>query len=165
MNEQYFARHIKERLDDSLELGPAAAERLRVAREHALARHRAPGPARLVMGTGAATLGGGSQGGLHVLTRIILPAAIVLAALFGYNEWQQQQRDALLSVDPATAEAADEDAALLKSELPLDAYLDKGFRAWLQSPPDDSESTPSDASAGEPEDSPRAGDSSPAQQQ
>jgi hypothetical protein len=164
MNEQYFARHIKERLDDSLELGPAAAERLRVAREHALARHRAPGAQRLVMGNGAATLGSGSHGSLHVLTRIILPAAIVLAALFGYNEWQQQQREALLSVDPATAEAADEDASVLTSDLPLDAFLDKGFRAWLQSPPDGSESTPSDA-AGEPAESPRAGDSSPAQQQ
>jgi hypothetical protein len=165
MNEQYFARHIKERLDDSLEPGPAAAERLRAARERALARHRGPGAARLVMGGGAAALGGGSHGSLHVLTRIILPAAIVLAALFGFNEWQQQQREALLSVDPATAEAADEDASVLKSDLPLDAYLDKGFRAWLQSPLDDSENTPSQASSGEPAEATSAGESSPAQQQ
>lgn len=165
MNELYFARHIKERLDGSLELGPAAAERLRVAREHALARHRARN-SRMVMaaGGGAATLGGDTHGSLHVLTRVILPAAIVLAALFGINEWQQQQREALLSVDEATAEAADEDAAVLKGDLPLDAYIDKGFRTWLQAPPEDSESTSSDAPAGEAGESPPSGEASPAQQ-
>jgi hypothetical protein len=150
MNEQYFARHIKERLDGNLELGPPVAERLRVAREHALARQRAPQSDGVVMGArgGSATLGGGSwHGSTQLITRIVLPAAIVLAALFGYNEWQQEEREALLQVDPVAAETADVDAAVLTGDLPLDAYIDKGFRTWLQRPSDDSESASSDTPA------------------
>lgn len=140
MNEAEFAHKIRDRLDEGLDLRPDRSERLRTARERALARQRLGAPVAAVVARrgGTALLGGPGA----VLTRIILPAVIVLAALFGYNEWQQAQREALLQIDPQAAETADIDAGLLTSDLPIDAYLDKGFQAWLQAPADFDEASP-----------------------
>ena len=131
MNELQFSRQIKARLDDGLALPPETLERLRAARERALARQKVRGVASGAVPAGAhavARTGGPAQ----ALVRYLLPALILVAALFGFNAWQQAQREALLAVDPEAEAAAQVDANVLKSDLPIDAYLDKGFQAWLQ---------------------------------
>ncbi|MCU0897609.1 MAG: DUF3619 family protein [Burkholderiales bacterium] len=131
MNELQFSRQIKARLDEGLALPAETLERLRATRERALARQKVRGVASGAVPAGAhaaARTGGPAQ----VLVRYILPALILVAALFGFNAWQQAQREALLAVDPEAEAAAQVDANVLKSDLPIDAYLDKGFQAWLQ---------------------------------
>ena len=50
--------------------------------------------------------------------------AVVLCAAFAATfAWQQRQR---------AAEVEELDALLLTSDLPIDAYLDQGFAAWLK---------------------------------
>ncbi|MCS0465728.1 DUF3619 family protein, partial [Burkholderia mallei] len=50
------------------------------------------------------------------------PLALLLARLIGIAYWEDMQR---------TAELADIDAAMLSDDLPLTAYLDHGFNAYL----------------------------------
>lgn len=131
MNELELSHKIKERLDEGLALAPETLERLRAARERALSRQRAAVSAGALVANGPGTVAR-TGGWLHALTHYVVPALMLAAALFGLNAWQQAQREALLAVDPQAAEIAAIDAAVLKSDLPLDAYLDKGFQAWLQ---------------------------------
>ena len=50
------------------------------------------------------------------------PLAALVISLVGIAYWEDQQR---------TAELADIDAAMLSDDLPLTAYLDHGFNAYL----------------------------------
>jgi hypothetical protein len=52
-----------------------------------------------------------------------LPALFVVARVAGIYTWQQNQR---------LAEIEEIDAELLTDDLPIDAYLDRGFEAWLK---------------------------------
>ena len=65
----------------------------------------------------------GNLGGLSgVSVRVVLPLAILVVGLVSINVWQQKQR---------TAEYVEIDTQLLSDDLPIDAYLDKDFEAWL----------------------------------
>ncbi len=107
------------------------AYRLQLARQEALARLTAAervGEPELAsaMAGGAGVLRPGPAGrSLWTSARLWLPVAILAAALFGYQEyrsWQAQQE---------TTELVETDAAILTSDLPIDAYLDRGFQNWL----------------------------------
>ncbi|BBE09278.1 Uncharacterized protein MCB1EB_1117 [Mycoavidus cysteinexigens] len=56
---------------------------------------------------------------------LIWPLLALLAGLSAITYWADQQR---------AAEIADIDAAILSDELPLNAYLDHGFRNYLSDP-------------------------------
>ena len=49
--------------------------------------------------------------------------ALIVAAGFGYQQWQAYQQ---------LNDIEETDAAILSSELPIDAYLDRGFQNWLK---------------------------------
>ena len=53
---------------------------------------------------------------------------LVILALLGFQQWQAsyQLRD-----------IEETDAAILTSDLPIDAYLDRGFQNWLKHVSDD----------------------------
>lgn len=120
MNEAQFAHRIRHQLDLSAQIDARVAARLRAAREQALTRHR-PEAADEVVLAGAAL---GRVGGLRVLLlRVVLPVLILGIAFAMTYAWQQRQR---------AAEVAELDALLLSSDLPIDAYLDQGFTAWLK---------------------------------
>ena len=56
--------------------------------------------------------------------RALLAAVLLLAAgLVSIYSWQQEQR---------AADVEELDAQLLADDLPIDAYLDRGFEAWLK---------------------------------
>lgn len=126
-----FARRIVARLnDDTEQLGGDVAERLRFAREGALARARlARSPAAVaprlgITAAGAALLGGGS--GWWVKLASVVPLVALVCGLVLIQQWQTRVQ---ISV------AAEVDAALLADDLPPTAYSDAGFVEFLKTPP------------------------------
>lgn len=129
MNELLLARKIKDALDAGLKVSPEASARLVVARERALARHRAPAPEMAFAGGSrtATWVAGPAQR----LTRILLPVAFLVAAVLGLQQWQEHQRAAHVAAQQA-AEIEETDANLLTGDLPIKAYLDEDFQEWLK---------------------------------
>jgi hypothetical protein len=120
MNELYFARRIRHHLDQSTQLDRAVAEKLRAARELALARQR-PEPTPAL--AWADNVFGNGWGWAGLSARVLLPAAVLIVAVAGIYNWQEKQR---------LAEVVEIDSQLLTDDLPIDAYLDRGFENWLK---------------------------------
>ncbi len=129
MNEPQLARNIKDILDASLGLSPEVVARLKVARERALERHRAPVGELVLAGAGRSNVRMGGPG--YLVTRILLPAAFLVAAAIGLQHWQDAQRAARY-VAQEVAEIEEIDSGLLTGDLPIKAYLDEDFQAWLK---------------------------------
>jgi hypothetical protein len=121
MNEQQTAYRIKQHLNRGLDLDAGKLARLKTARERALARQRVESraPAFALADNVIGRLGGPSS----LITRVLLPMAALILGLIAISQW----RDSQLAL-----EIEEIDAAVLTGELPLDAYLDKGFDAWLK---------------------------------
>ncbi len=123
-----FAKKITTYLDrGAADLKAGTAYRLQLARAEALARLADPQRAAEFRVAGANAGGGsGTAGGdrsFWASGRLWIGIALIAAAGFGYQQWQayQQQND-----------IEETDAAILSSELPIDAYLDRGFQNWLK---------------------------------
>jgi len=129
--EARFAHRVAARLSAGAEdVGADIAERLRFAREQALARARAvrTAEAPVVVGAGSAgvgLLGGG--GGWWIKLASVLP----LLALAGGLVLIQHLHDAA-----QISAAAQIDAELLADDLPPAAYGDAGFAEFLKTPRD-----------------------------
>lgn len=130
-----FVQAMRRALDESAaSLPTATTARLAAARKAALGRKKAEQPVLVRVpsfaAAGVGTLPGGLQGGFKAprrrsaLARFALawPLAALVAGLFAIAYFEDQQR---------TAELADIDAAMLSDDLPLTAYLDHGFNAYL----------------------------------
>ena len=120
MNEHEFAYKIKQELDKHLELDATTLGRLKAARERALTRQRVTEPAFVLAWADAAV---GRFSGNPASTSVALTGAALILALFGIHYWQQT---------PTLEEIEEIDAALLTSDLPINAYLDKSFDTWLK---------------------------------
>lgn len=126
INLAYKIRHaLNERLD---ELPASTTERLAAARAQALARKKADAPQ-------AATALRQPQGkrarfelaslfSMQWLARaaVVAPLVAMVGGLVGVYQAQHEER---------VAELAELDAAVLSDELPLTAYTDHGFNAYL----------------------------------
>src|SRR3974390_3300132 len=121
MNETEFGFKIKAVLDSSLDLGPVQVARLRAAREQALSDSR-----QFAATAELATAGSTSVrfSAATVLIRVILPAAILIAGAVGWERWQESSQST-----PSEDQMGQLDADLLKSDIPIDALLDRDFRA------------------------------------
>jgi hypothetical protein len=124
-----FAKKLTSYLDHGTsELKSGTAYRLQQARAAAIARLGEPetrrvSESRLAHAFAGGTGTGSSPGrGLWTSARFWLGIAIIAAAVFGYQQWQAYQQ---------VSEIVELDAQILSSDLPIDAYLDKGFRNWL----------------------------------
>jgi uncharacterized protein DUF3619 len=122
MNDKEIATKITSYLDrGTAELKPGVAYRLQAARHAALAGLGEPQRATELILAGA----GGSFGGRRALAdvRIWLGILLFVGGIVSFQYWQsaQQARD-----------IEETDAAILASELPIEAYLDRGFQAWLK---------------------------------
>ena len=124
-----FARKLTGYLDrGSSELKAGTAYRLQLARAAALARLADPRRATAAQaplalaGAGTGTLGGPGSG-LRVNVKLGIGILLIVAAAFGYQQWQAYQQ---------IREITETDAAILSSDLPIDAYLDRGFQNWLK---------------------------------
>ena len=120
MNERELGYKIKQQLDRGLDLGPAELNRLKVAREQALARQRLSEPVFVLAWADAVV---GRLSGNPASASIALAGAALIMALVGIQYWQQS---------PTVEEIEEIDAAILTSDLPINAYLDKSFDTWLK---------------------------------
>jgi hypothetical protein len=120
MNESKFGHQIKQQLDQALNLEPATLKRLKAAREQALVRQRMTEPAFALAWADAVV---GRLSGNPASASIALAGAALILALVGIQYWQQT---------PTVEEIEEIDAALLTSDLPINAYLDKSFDTWLK---------------------------------
>ena len=123
-----FAKKLTGYLDrGALELKAGTAYRLQLAREAALARLTQPQRAsemQVVHAGGAGVSEGGhaGRGSVWRSARLWFGILLIVAAGFAYNEWLNYQQ---------LSENEELDAQILSSDLPIDAYLDRGFQNWL----------------------------------
>jgi hypothetical protein len=127
INFAYRVRHaLNEKLDD---LPASTTERLAAARKAALARKKADAPARVRVARTEPAIAGGGNGffanpfAWFNRVSVALPLLLVMGGMVGVYQYEQQQ---------SIVELAEMDAAVLSDELPLSAYLDQGFGAYLE---------------------------------
>lgn len=125
-HEEHFARQICRVLNQCVrELDPAIAERLRAARERALQQQTVSVEAFQIVGAGGTARighsGHGGDGESHRLRTLFAILALLLGVSLAYY-WN--------GFDQAS-ENEEIDSALLADELSPNAYLDRGFQAWL----------------------------------
>jgi uncharacterized protein DUF3619 len=118
--EMQFGHRTRQVLNQGITVRPEIAARLQKAREQALARQR-PEPAPALAWADNVVGHVGGWGGLAL--RVLLPLAMLLASGAAIYTWQQNQR---------AAELEEIDSQLLTDDLPIDAYLDRGFQNWLK---------------------------------
>ena len=132
IDEQEFANKLKVYLDQgSADLRSGVAYRLQQARAAAMARaggHAETDQVQVLRGApGLAGVGGRSLGHsqrpLYGQPRVWLAIGLMVAAMIGYQQWTAWQD---------LQELEDLDAQILTSDLPIDAYLDRGFPQWLK---------------------------------
>ena len=120
MNELQFGNRVRQILNQGTRLEAHVAERLRAARERALERRKLETEPALAWADNVLGRFGGFGG---FALRCLLPMALAIAGVAGIYVWEHNQR---------VADVEEIDAMLLTDELPIDAYLDKGFEAWLK---------------------------------
>lgn len=120
MNEQQFGNHIRRILTQRAAIDGRTAERLRAAREQALARQRRK-PLTALEWVHEAI--GGLGGWSGVSFRLVAPLVVLALGLSAIYAWQQNHR---------LAQIEELDTMLLTDDLPIDAYLDRGFQNWLK---------------------------------
>ncbi len=120
LNFAYKVRHaLNEHLDH---LPPTTADRLASARKMAVSRKKAHAPVRLAQRQLAGNIASFFATPLMNRVGVIVPLLALVIGLAGIYEHEEQER---------VAELAELDAAVLSDELPLTAYLDQGFNAYL----------------------------------
>jgi hypothetical protein len=120
MNEQQFGNKVRQILKQRPAPDPSIAERLRAARERALAHQRHEPQTALEWAHQAI---GGLGGWSGVSLRLVAPLAVLVIGLSAIYAWQQNQK---------VAEMEEIDAMLLTDDLPIDAYLDRGFQNFVK---------------------------------
>ena len=125
LNFGYKVRHaLNERLDT---LPASTIERLASARKAALSRKKNDAPLRVLVRRNAVAgqVGNFVNEPFSWLARLglAIPVVVLVIGLIGIIQYEQQQR---------IKETADIDAAMLTDELPLTAYADNGFNAYLE---------------------------------
>lgn len=121
MKEREFAHRIRHHLNLGAEgIDRATVDRLFKARQNALERQKVAASRLSLAGIG------------NIAADVMLPHARTVIALLGLmlgvagvSYWNNYQQ---------AAEYEEIDSALLADDLPINAYLDKGFHAWLDQP-------------------------------
>ena len=123
MNEPELARKIVQHLDHGLDqIKQGTLYQLQSARKAALDRYReAPQP---VLGLAwAGDIAFRISHSRYFNARNLLALGLLLLSLIGVTYWQ---------VMTQANDIAEIDASLLTGDLPINAYLDSGFEAWLK---------------------------------
>jgi len=118
MNERETAKKITAYLDrGTAELKSGTLYKLQLARQAALDRQ--PAAELALAGSGGSVW---ARRGLMDV-RVWLGVLLLVGGIVSYQYWQTVQQ---------TRDLEETDAAILSSELPIEAYLDRGFQAWLK---------------------------------
>jgi hypothetical protein len=120
-----FAYKVRHALNEKLDNLPASTtERLASARKNAVSRKKAHSAVRVSQRALAGHAGNFFSEHFSWFNRVgvAVPLLVLVAGLAGIYQYEEQRR---------IAEIAELDAAVLADELPLTAYLDTGFNAYL----------------------------------
>lgn len=125
--ERQLGEKIRQVLDDSASsLPPHIGQKLAKARQEAVSRKRSAGltvdllQTQLAGNSGRSN--GSSNGGWFGKLGFAIPVLLLACTLLIVQDWGEMD---------AADEAADIDTALLSDELPIDAYMDRGFTSFL----------------------------------
>jgi hypothetical protein len=124
-----FAYKVRHALNESVDALPhSTVEQLASARKIALSRKKQESPLRILV-TGrlaAGHIGSFFSEPLSWLAKmgLAVPLVVLIVGLASIYQFEQQRR---------ISDTAEMDAAVLSDELPLSAYLDHGFNAYLAS--------------------------------
>jgi hypothetical protein len=121
--QEQFARQICHVLDQgTADLDHGITERLRAARERALQRQPVAAFSPSIVSAGGTAVLGGGEDDKHPLRTLLAMLALLLGVSVAYywNGFSQASENEVI------------DTALLADDLPPNAYLDKGFQAWLE---------------------------------
>jgi hypothetical protein len=123
--EHELASEIVQYLEDGVDqLEPRVRERLAAARRNALSRYREqPAPVFGLAWAGHAAVWLTEHQHPFRGARLLIAVTALALATAGFVYWQ--------STGPANG-LAEIDVYLLTDELPINAYLDKGFDSWLK---------------------------------
>ncbi|MCW5604262.1 MAG: DUF3619 family protein [Burkholderiales bacterium] len=123
-HDQDLAEKIVRRLNEGTEhIRKDARERLLVARKTALSRYRQQPVAVQGLAWADNVLSRFTE--RHVFgVRYLIPAVVLVLGLAGIVYWQNSGMP--------TNDLAEIDMGLLTGDLPIDAYLDRGFESWLK---------------------------------
>jgi hypothetical protein len=131
VEERNFGYRVRHALNEKLDTLPASTtDRLAAARKAAMARKKSDAPLRVLVrqkalaGYGSAGSATGNEP-FSWMARfgLILPLVVLVVGLFGIVQYEKQQR---------INETAELDAAMLTDDLPVVAYADHGFNAYLE---------------------------------
>ena len=120
MKDHELVKKVIRHLDGGLSLlNQGTLNQLKSARKQALNHHHTHKPVFGLAWAGHFSSGHGGHG-----SRFWLPTIALILALAGMLYWQDTQQN---------GDAVEIDAALLAGDLPLHAYFDEDFDAWLES--------------------------------
>jgi hypothetical protein len=123
MNEQELARQIVQHLDRGLgQIKQGTLYQLQSARKAALDRHSTV-PQSALVPAWAGNIAFKISHSPYFNARNLFAAGLLVLGLLGAGYWQ---------IVVQGNDIAEIDASLLTGELPIDAYLDSGFEAWLK---------------------------------
>ena len=124
-DEARLARTLTRHLDlAAAGLRSGTLYKLQQARARALATvERVPAAGTELAAAGPGSVSGGRFGSRAGTVRWIGAALLIAAVGFGYQQWHSAQQ---------VREFEELDLHLLASDLPIDAYLDRGFQNWLR---------------------------------
>jgi hypothetical protein len=118
-----FAFKVRHALNANLDDLPASTtDRLAAARQLAMSRKKAHAPATIAQRSLAGNVGAFFSFSSLGRAGVAIPLLALVAGLAGVYQYEQERR---------IEEIAELDAAVLSDELPLTAYLDHGFNAYL----------------------------------
>jgi hypothetical protein len=120
MNEMNFGNRVRQVLNQGLRLNARQAERLHAARERALAARR-PEPVGALAWADNVLGSFGGWGGLSL--RLVAPLLALTVSVAALYTWQQNR---------VISDLEELDSMLLTDDLPIDAYLDRGFQNFLK---------------------------------
>ena len=123
MNELQFGNRIRHLLNQGTHVEPRVAEGLAKARQLALSRQRAERVSVLRWADNVLGTGTDETPAWQAWARVLIPGAALIVAVAGIYNWQEKQR---------LAEIVEIDSQLLTDDLPIDAYLDRGFQNFLK---------------------------------
>jgi len=124
-DQDQFAKKITEYLDaGTADLRAGTVYKLQQARAKALAKLEPARGTQTELVHALAGRAGNSIGGIRRGVWLGFGVLLLAAGIFGYQQWHAYQY---------TRDLAELDLQILTSDLPIDAYVDRGFQTWLTS--------------------------------
>ena len=121
MSEHQFGYRIRQRLNQNEGIDEAVIAKLETSRQRALLKQRKFAPSPFVIVLDGVLGRSGAPG--SIIAKLLIPSLVLILGLMAIQSWRQFEM---------ATEIEEIDTAVLTGELPIDAYTDTGFDAWLK---------------------------------